>query len=31
MAEEFFKVEQRDSAVIISKLAAIDRLITAGY
>ena len=30
MAEEFFKVEQRDSAAIILKLAAIDRLITTG-
>ena len=31
MAEEFFKVEQREAATIILKLAAIDRLITAGY
>lgn len=30
MAEEFFKVGQRDSGAIILKLAAIDRLITAG-
>ena len=28
MAEEFFKVEQRDAAAIISKLTAIDRLLT---
>lgn len=28
MAEEFFKLEKRDTAAIISKLAAIDRLLT---
>ena len=31
MAEEFFKVEQREAAALILKLAAIDRLITADY